>query len=107
MLPLLPGVGTFRSTVGRSLEMRVTPPAIAAFAEHDLLSVFDDFGHDFVGREIDDDGAQGHPHHARFAVATVAIRALPVFAALTFPMRLKFVIDEVVRVYVTEKNDVT
>jgi hypothetical protein len=81
--------------------------ALAAFAKDHLLAIGQDLRHWLVRRQIDHDGTQRQLEHNRLAIAAVAVRTLAVFATLGFPMRLVFVIDEIVRVDVAHEHHVT
>jgi hypothetical protein len=87
--------------------MRVAPPAVAAFAKDDLLSVVDDFGDDFARGFVGHDSAERKFEDSGHAITTVAIRALTVFAAFAAPVRLVLVVDEVVRVVVAYQDDIS
>ena len=86
--------------------MSIAPTTVAAVANDHPLAVFHDLGHRFSGRKVDDHGAERHAHNTRFPIFTVTISSLPVLAALTPPVRLEFVVDEIVRVHVTEQHDI-
>ena len=86
--------------------MCVSPAAIAAFAEDDAFAVVDYLGYDLFGSLVDYDRAERHLHLAGLPLATVAIGALPVLSALRFPVRLVFIIDEIVDIVTADQNDV-
>src|SRR5690606_28193250 len=92
----LAGSGAARRAVERRLEVRVAPAAAAALAQYDLLIVFEHLGHDLTGGRIGADSAGRHTQHGRLAFAAIAVLAHAVLAALGLPVRLVFVVDEIV-----------
>src|SRR5689334_14880937 len=86
--------------------MRVAPAAVATLAQHNLLPFRDHLGDGFFRREIDHDGAQRHLEDAGLAITSMAVGALAMLTALTFPVGLKLVVDEIVGVHITKQDDV-
>ena len=68
--------------------------------------VLEDLDHLFAGIAPVDHGAERHAKDGGPALPAVAIRALPVLAALAVPVRLELEIDEVVLVVVAPQDDV-
>lgn len=86
--------------------MRVTPPAVAAFAKHDALTVLDNLRDNFAGLFVNHDRAERHFQNTGLAVATMLIGAEPMLTAFRAAVRRVFVINEIVCVVVAEQHDV-
>src|SRR5258708_311533 len=86
--------------------MSVTPAAIAPFAQYDSLAIGNHFRNRFMRGLVDYDCPKRQFNDAGLAVLTELVGAHSMSTASRVPMRLVFVVDQIVGVVVADQNDI-
>ena len=89
-----------RRAVGRTLEMDVAQPALAALRDQQLLAVRGEIADDLVGIDVDDSRADRHANGGVLAAAPVHVAAHAVLAALRLEVTLVPEIDQRVQAFI-------